>query len=201
MKELSTALRLFVVLSILTGIVYPLLITGIAQGIFKHQANGSLINANGKIVGSELVGQQFDDPKYFWGRLSATGPFAYNAAASSGSNMGPTNPALIGGTDGEDQPISGSIADRVSALKSADSANTQPVPTDLATASGSGLDPHISPAAAEYQIARVAKARGLTEDEVRVEVQRATSLRQLGILGEQVVNVLKLNFSLDQLSK
>ncbi len=201
MKELSTALRLFVVMSILTGIVYPLLVTGLAQSLFNRQANGSLITIHGQVAGSDLVGQQFDDPSYFWSRPSATSPFAYNAAASSGSNLGPTNPSLVGGKDGEGQPISGSIADRVSALKAADPAHSGSVPTDLATASGSGLDPHISIAAAEYQIARVAKARGIDEAQVQSLVQRATTPRQIGILGEPVVNVLLLNLSLNQLSK
>ena len=191
MKELTTAIRLFVALTILTGIIYPLLMTGIGQALFSNQVNGSVIVRDGKVLGSKLIGQQFDDPKYFWGRLSATGPFPYNAAASSGSNLGPTNPALIG-----DSKKKGSVGDRVEALKQAGSASG-PVPTDLATASGSGLDPHISPAAAEYQVARVAQARGMAVEDVRALVKKATTGRQFGFLGEPVVNVLELNLSLD----
>lgn len=191
MKELTTALRLFVVLTILTGIIYPLLMTGIGQALFSNQVNGSVIVKDGKVLGSKMIGQQFDDPKYFWGRLSATGPFAYNAAASSGSNLGPTNPALIG-----DAEKKGTVGDRVEALKQAGSA-AGPVPTDLATASGSGLDPHISPEATEFQVARVAKARGMEADKVRELVKKSTTGRQFGFLGEPVVNVLELNLALD----
>lgn len=175
-------------MTVITGVLYPLLITGIAQSLFSKQANGSLIKVEGGVVGSELVGQQFEAPEYFWGRPSATEPFAYNAAASSGSNMGPTNPALTE-----------AITTRVLALQSADPTNKSPIPTDLATASGSGLDPHISIAAAEYQVGRVAKARGLSDNTIRTEIRKATDEKQFGVLGEPVVNVLKLNLLLDQL--
>src|SRR5262245_58017905 len=185
-KDLRPALLLFIVLSAITGIVYPLLVTGVAQGLFPRQANGSLIENNGKAVGSELIGQGFAAPKYFWGRPSATSPYPYNASSSGGSNQGPTNPAL---TD--------AVTARVKALRDADPGNTAPVPADLVTASGSGLDPHISPAAAEYQVARVAKARGLDPRKVRALVAAATEGRQLGFLGEPRVNVLRLNLALD----
>lgn len=201
MKELLTALKLFLALSILTGIVYPLIVTGLAQGLFPHQANGSTVLANGRTVGSSVIGQQFDDPKYFWGRPSATGPFPYNAALSSGSNLGPTNPALVGGNDAEGKPIAGIIQDRVTQLRAADPGNEGRVPSDLATTSGSGLDPNISIAAAEYQVARIARARGLTDDQVRAKVRGATSGRQFGLFGEPAVNVLLLNLALDGLSK
>lgn len=177
---------LLVVLTVLTGIVYPLVVTGIAQLVFPHQANGSLIVRDGKVLGSQLIGQPFDDPKYFWGRPSATAPFPYNAAASAASNLGPTNADLVKAVQG-----------RVSALRAVDPGNTAPVPVDLVTASASGLDPHISPAAVLYQIARVARARGLSEDAVRALVARHTEGRQLGFLGEPRVNVLALNLALD----
>lgn len=199
MKELITALRLFFVLSVITGIVYPLVVTGIAQAAFPSQANGSLITQDGKIRGSSLVGQPFEGPEYFWSRPSATGPFPYNAGASSGSNLGPTNPALVGGIDGEGKPVNGALRDRVEALRQADPSNTAKVPTELVTASGSGLDPHISVAAAEFQVARVAANRNLSPEKVRELVNAATSTRQFGILGEPVVNVLQLNLVLDRL--
>jgi K+-transporting ATPase ATPase C chain len=170
----------------MTGVAYPLLVTGIAQMVFPFQANGSLIVKDGKVVGSALIGQPFDDPRYFWGRPSATNPFAYNAGASSGSNLSPTNPALISAVQG-----------RVDALRAADPGNTAPVPVDLVTASGSGLDPHISPAAALYQASRVARARNLAPDAVRALVERHTERRFLGVLGELRVNVLALNLGLD----
>jgi K+-transporting ATPase ATPase C chain len=179
---------IFVVLTIVTGLLYPLLVTVIGQTAFPHQANGSLIEQDGKAVGSALIGQPFSDPKYFWGRASATGPFPYNAAASSGSNQGPLNPAL---TD--------AIKARVQALRDADPGNTAPVPVDLVTASASGLDPQISPAAAEYQINRVAKARKLPVQTVRDLVAKHTEGRQFFVLGEPRVNVLKLNLALDAL--
>jgi K+-transporting ATPase ATPase C chain len=187
-RELRTALLLLVALSVITGIAYPFLVTGIAQVGMPERANGSLIERDGKAVGSALVGQPFADPKHFWSRPSATSPYPYNAAASSGSNQGPTNPAL---TD--------AVTARVKALRDADPGNTAPVPADLVTASGSGLDPHISPAAAEYQVARVAKARNLDPQRVRALLAEATEGRQLGFLGEPRVNVLKLNLALDAL--
>jgi len=174
------------IFTLLTGVIYPLVVTGVAQLVFPHQANGSLITANGQTVGSDLIGQQFDDPRYFWGRLSATGPFPYNAAASSGSNLGPSNPALLD-----------AVQARIADLKAADPTNTQLIPVDLVTASGSGLDPNISIAAALYQIPRVARLRGLSETAVRALVDQFTQGRQFGFLGEPRVNVLKLNLALD----
>src|ERR1044072_2354561 len=157
MKEhLRPALTMLLALTLLTGVVYPLIVTGLAQMMFPQQANGSLMVREGKVIGSELIGQYFDEPKYFWGRPSATSPFPYNAAASSGSNLGPTNPVLIE-----------AVKTRVATLRAADPGNEAPVPVDLVTASGSGLDPHISPAAAQYQVKRVARARGLDENTVK----------------------------------
>jgi potassium-transporting ATPase KdpC subunit len=179
---------LFAALTVVTGLVYPVVVTAVAHAAFPHEADGSLIEKNGKAVGSELLGQQFDAPSYFWGRLSATSPNPYNPQASGGSNLGPTNPAL-----------SDEVKGRISALHDADPTNTAPIPVDLVTSSGSGLDPEISPAAAAYQIDRVAKARKLSPNDVDALVQRATSGRQFGILGEARVNVLKLNLALDEL--
>jgi K+-transporting ATPase ATPase C chain len=182
------ALVLIILMTVLTGILYPLLVTAISQVGMPERANGSLIVRDGKPVGSALIGQPFADPKHFWSRPSATSPYPYNGSSSSGSNQGPTNPAL---TD--------AVAARIKALRDADPGNTGPVPADLVTASGSGLDPHISPAAAEYQVARVAKARTLDPAKVRALVAAATEGRQLGFLGEARVNVLKLNLALDGL--
>jgi len=185
--QLKTAVIVLALLTLITGVIYPLVVTAIAQVALPAQANGSLIVKDGKAIGSELIGQPFDDPRYFWGRLSATAPFPYNAASSSGSNLGPTNPALIDEVQG-----------RIDTLKAADPSNTQPNPVDLVTSSGSGLDPHISPAAAEYQVARVARARGLDEAVVRQLITQHTQGRQLGVLGEPRVNVLELNLALDE---
>jgi len=185
--HLRPCLVLFALLTLLTGVAYPALITVIAQVVFHEQANGSVIERDGKAVGSELIGQTFDDPIYFWGRPSATGPTGYNSAASTGSNLGPTNPALLDAIKG-----------RVEAMRAAHPDQSGPVPGDLVTASGSGLDPHISPAAAEYQVTRVAKARGLSADAVRKLVNENTEGRTLGLLGEPRVNVLRLNLALDR---
>ena len=183
---LRPALVSLILFTVITGIAYPLLVTGIAQVAFPHQANGSLVIKDGGIVGSALIGQSFDDPRYFWGRPSATAPFAYNAGASVGSNLGPTNPALIA-----------AVQRRVNALRAADPGNTAPVPVDLVTASGSGLDPHISPAAALYQLPRVARARNVPPEAIRDLVDRHTEGRIFGLLGEPRVNVLALNLALD----
>jgi K+-transporting ATPase ATPase C chain len=188
--QFMPALRMLVIMSALTGVIYPLLVTGVAKVAFSRAANGSLIVAEGKTLGSDLIGQPFDDPKYFWSRPSATSPQPYNAMASSGSNQGPRNPALAD-----------AVKDRIKALRDADPANTAAVPVDLITASGSGLDPHISVAAAEYQLSRIAKARGLAEEQVRGLLNANTEGRTLGVLGEPRVNVLKLNIALDRTSK
>jgi K+-transporting ATPase ATPase C chain len=186
LTQLRPAIVSLVLLSAVTGLAYPALVTVIAQLVFPHQANGSLIVKDGKAVGSALIGQPFDDPKYFWPRRSATAPFPYNAAASTGSNLGPLNPALHD-----------AVKARIEALRATDPGNTAPVPVDLVTASGSGLDPHITPAAALYQVRRVARARGKSEEEVRRLVERHIEGRQLGFLGEPRVNVLRLNLALD----
>jgi K+-transporting ATPase ATPase C chain len=181
---------MLLVMTVITGLIYPLVATGVAQVLFPHQANGSLIERDGKPIGSELIGQSFTDPKYFWGRPSATTPQPYNGTGSNGSNLGPTNPALRD-----------AVQQRIDALHAADPGNTAPVPSDLVTASGSGLDPEISPAAAQYQVARVARLRNLSVDQVQTLVVQATQGRQLGLLGEARVNVLQLNLVLDGLQK
>jgi len=186
MKHVRPALVSFALLTIVTGVVYPLAVTAVGQLLFNSQANGSLILKDGKPVGSTLIGQPFDDPKYFWSRLSATSPVGYNGAASSGSNLGPLSDALVDAVKG-----------RVDALKASDPDNTAPVPVDLVTASSSGLDPHISPAAAQYQLARVARARGLDRQTVQALVAQHTHGRQWGVFGEPVVDVLSLNLALD----
>ncbi|MDD5461910.1 MAG: potassium-transporting ATPase subunit KdpC [Methylococcales bacterium] len=186
-KHLKPAIILFVLLSVLTGVIYPAVVTGLAQLLFPYQANGSLITGkNGKLIDSRLIGQPFRSPGYFWGRPSATGPFPYNAGASSGSNLGPTNPALVD-----------AVKARIEALKAADPDNKAPVPVDLITASGSGLDPHISPAAADYQIKRVAKVRKVNPGKLQELVNAHTEARQWGFLGEPRVSVLTLNLALD----
>jgi potassium-transporting ATPase KdpC subunit len=195
-SQLRPALVALGIFTILTGLVYPLVVTGLAQVIFPWQANGSLIVRNGQPVGSELIGQPFDAPNYFWGRLSATSPAGYTAfngdklTGSSGSNYGPLNPALVDAAQA-----------RIKALQEADPSNTAPIPVDLVTASGSGLDPHMSPAAAAYQVGRVARARGLSADAVRQLVAQHTEGRTLGLLGEPRVNVLALNLALDDVKK
>lgn len=185
-KIIRQSVVMLLLMTVLLGIAYPLVTTAAAQVLFPHQANGSLIEKNGKPIGSELIGQHFDDPKYFWGRPSATSPQPDNGTGSSGSNQGPTNPALRE-----------AVKQRIDALHKADPGNTAPVPVDLVTASGSGLDPEISPAAAQYQIARVARVRHLSVDQVQALVAKYTRGRQLGLLGEARVNVLKLNLALD----
>jgi potassium-transporting ATPase KdpC subunit len=187
LSEIVPSLRMLMVLTALAGVVYPLVVTGIAQVALPHAANGSLIVSNGKILGSGLIGQPFDDPKYFWSRPSATSPQPYNSASSAGSNQGPRNPALAD-----------SVKERLKALRDADPDNKAPVPVDLVTASGSGLDPHISGAAAEYQTARVSRVRGMPIERVRDLVTQATEGRTLGVLGEPRVNVLALNLALDR---
>jgi K+-transporting ATPase ATPase C chain len=183
---IRNALMSLLLFTILTGLLYPLAVTGLAQAIFPSQANGSIIIKEGRPVGSKLIGQQFDDPKYFWGRLSATGPYPYNGGASSGSNLGQNNPALMTNVEA-----------RIKALHEVEPGNSAKIPVDLVTASGSGLDPHISQAAAEYQVNRVAKTRGFDEASVRTLIAKHTEGRWFGVIGEPVVNVLKLNLALD----
>lgn len=186
LKEIRAAAFLFIVFTVILGFAYPYAVTGIVQVTFPAQADGSLIQTHGQVLGSRLIGQEFSAPKYFWGRISATSPYPYNGDASTGSNLGPTNPALF------DQ-----MKARIAALKAADPGNIAPIPVDLVTASGSGLDPEISPAAADYQLARVAKARHMSESAVRTLLAKYTSGRQLGFLGEPRVNVVELNLALD----
>lgn len=182
------AVSLLLLLSMVTGVIYPLLVTGIGQLLFPRQAAGSLIEQNGQWIGSALIGQQFTDPKYFWGRLSATASYPYNATASGGSNFGPLNPALLA-----------AVTARIAALREVDPDNPLPIPVDLVTASASGLDPHISPAAAIYQLKRIAKLRRLAPDQVQALVWQSIEAPQLGIFGESRVNVLRLNLALEQL--
>src|SRR5206468_9471573 len=186
LAQLRPAVMVLVLLTLVTGVAYPLLVTGIAQAVFPFQAQGSLVVKEGKVVGSALIGQPFDDPKYFWSRPSATSPFGDNAGSSAASNLSPTNADLIKTVQG-----------RVDALRAADPGNAAPVPVDLVTASGSGLDPHISPAAALYQVGRVARARKMSAADVRALVEKPTEGRQLGFFGEPRVNVLALNLALD----
>jgi K+-transporting ATPase ATPase C chain len=193
MNDLLSVLRpaalLLLAFTVITGLVYPAVVTGAAQTVFPHQANGSLVTDGDEVVGSALVGQSFTDPAYFWGRPSAAGPFPYDAMTSSGTNQGPLNPALAD-----------AVKARIAALRAADPGNTAAVPVDLVTASGSGLDPDISPAAAYYQVARVARLRERGADEIRALVDRAIEERTLGVLGERRVNVLALNRALDALA-
>jgi len=188
-KHLVTSILALLLFTVITGLLYPFLVTAIAQIAFPGKANGSMLKRGGKTIGSELIGQPFSDPKYFWARPSATSPFPYNAASSGGSNYGPLNPALLDEVQG-----------RITELKKADSLNALPIPVDLVTSSSSGLDPDISIAAAAYQVPRVARLRGLSEDRVRALVEGATGGRTLGILGEPHVNVLNLNLALDESS-
>lgn len=185
-SSLRPAIVLFIVLSAITGLAYPLAVTGLAQLAFPRAANGSLVMRDGRVVGSGLIGQAFGDPGHFWSRPSATAPKPYDAANSAGSNLGPANPALVD-----------AVKARVQALRAADPGNTAPVPVDLVTASASGLDPHISPAAAAFQAARVARARGLPEARVRELIAAHTEAPLLGLIGEPRVNVLRLNLALD----
>ncbi len=187
---LRPAITLFVLLSVITGIVYPLGVTVLSQALFPWAAGGSLIIKEGKAVGSTLIGQNFTDPKYFWGRPSATSPQPYNSIASGGSNLGPTNPALVDAVQG-----------RIDAIKTADPNGLLPIPADLVTTSGSGLDPHISPMAAHYQLARVASARRLPQEQVAALIRDYTEPPQLGLFGEARVNVLSLNLALDGQTK
>jgi K+-transporting ATPase ATPase C chain len=189
LAQLRPAFLMLLVMTVVTGMLYPLLVTGIAQVAMPSKANGNMIERDGRPVGSELIGQPFGDARYFWSRPSGTAPFPYNAGASSGTNQGPTNPALLEAVEG-----------RIKALREADPRNTAPVPVNLVTASGSGLDPHITPASAEYQVGRVARLRSIDPQRVRELVSDATEGRQLGFLGEPRVNVLRLNLALDGIS-
>lgn len=189
-NQLKSGFAMLVAMTIITGLIYPIVVTGLAQLAFPRQANGSLIIEDGKPVGSALIGQPFSSPKYFWGRLSATSPYPYNASNSSGSNLGPTNPALLD-----------EVSAQIKALRAVDPGNTAPIPVDLVTSSASGLDPDISPAAAFYQVNRVARSRGLDAERVRALVADHVTGRQFAILGEPRVNVLELNLALDRLSR
>lgn len=185
-EQVKSAVMMLIIMTVLTGIIYPLSVTVLAQIFLKHQANGSLIVKNGKVIGSSLIGQNFDDPKYLWGRLSQTSP-GYNASASSGSNLGPLNPTLVANAQS-----------RIDALHAADPKNSTKIPVDLVTSSASGLDPHISLASATYQIARIAKARGVSADVVKNIIDKNTTARFGGLIGEPVVNVLMANIALDE---
>ena len=185
-KQLRPAFVALIVLTVLTGVLYPAVVTVVAQTVFANKASGSMIQKDGATAGSELIGQPFSDPAYFWGRISGTSPKPYDASSSSGSNLGPTNPALLDEVKGQ-----------IKALKDADPGSTQPIPVDLVTSSGSGLDPHISPAAADYQVHRVANARKVAEEKVRELVQQNTEGRQFGLFGDARVNVFKLNLALN----
>ena len=187
-RLLRQSLSMLLAMSVITGLAYPLLVTGLAAALFPTQATGSLVMREGRPTGSALIGQSFTDPGYFWGRPSATSPMANNAVASGGSNLGPSNPALAD-----------AVKQRIAALRAADPGNHAPIPVDLVTASGSGLDPEISPAAAQYQLARVARVRGLAQARVESLIREHTSSRQFGVLGEPRVNVLLLNLALDGL--
>ncbi|MBV8124489.1 MAG: potassium-transporting ATPase subunit KdpC [Burkholderiaceae bacterium] len=189
-KLIRPALVIFALISVLTGLIYPAVVTGLAQALFPRQAAGSLIEREGQVVGSALIGQNFSEPRYFWGRPSATSPQSDNAANSSGSNQGPTNPALVDAVKG-----------RIAALREADPGNSAPVPADLVTASASGLDPEITIAAAQYQAARVARVRGLSVEQVQQLIAENTQGRDLAMLGEPRVNVLRLNLALDHLKR
>ena len=189
-EQLKSAIFVFIILTIITGILYPLFVTGIAQAFFHAKANGSLIYRDGKITGSALIGQPFDDPKYLWGRLSATSPIPYNASSSSGSNIGPSNSALLE-----------TVKSRIEKLRAADPKNKTPIPVDLVTSSASGLDPHISLAGAYYQIPRIARARGLSVNDVKNIIDRNANGRLFSLIGEPVVNVLKVNMDLDSSKK
>jgi K+-transporting ATPase KdpC subunit len=189
-EHIRPAILSFLILTIITGILYPLFVTGIAQVFFHNKANGSLIYQDGKAIGSSLIGQSYDDPKYFWGRLSATSPIQFNSASSSGSNLGPSNPALID-----------AVQARIKALKSVDPENKNPIPVDLVTSSASGLDPHISLASAYYQVPRISRLRGLSQNAVEDIVRQHIKGRLLGIIGEPVVNVLEVNLELDEYKK
>ena len=189
-EQIKPAILSFLVLTIITGILYPLFVTGFAQVFFHNKANGSLVYKDGRPIGSLLIGQPYDDPKYLWGRPSATSPFQYNGASSSGSNLGPSNPALID-----------AVKERIKALKAVDPDNTNPIPIDLVTSSASGLDPHISLSTAYYQIPRVARLRGLPQDTIETIVRKHTKGRLLGIIGEPVVNALEVNLELDEYKK
>ncbi len=201
-EQLKSAILVFIILTIITGILYPIFITGIAQAFFHAKANGSLIYHDGKIIGSSLIGQPFDDPKYLWGRISATSPVAYNASSSSGSNIGPSNPALLEAVKSRIEKLRAADGSTLLTIgpehsRGADPKNKTPIPVDLVTSSASGLDPHISLAGAYYQIPRIARKRGLSVNIVRNIIDRNTDRRLFGLIGEPVVNVLKVNMDLD----